>query len=253
MKCVFIQLCLTLICFGMNAQNTKVIAHRGYWKKDGSAQNSISALQNAAELKVYGSEFDVWLTGDNRLVVNHDKKFQGHDMEHITFAEAVKVKLGNGESMPTLSEYFSEALDHPELHLILELKSHVSDEREKEAVLGIAKLIKAYGVADRTDFIAFSLNAVKEFVKVMPGADVYYLEGDMEPAKLKEIGCAGLDYNIHTIKTHPEWIKEAHDLGLKVNVWTVNNREDMEFLIAQGVDFITTDEPQLLMEILEEK
>ena len=52
------------------------------------------------------------------------------------------------------------------------------------------------------------------------------------------------------IKKHPEWIKEAHDLSLKVNVWTVDEVEDMKWLIEQKVDFITTNEPVILQEEL---
>ena len=52
------------------------------------------------------------------------------------------------------------------------------------------------------------------------------------------------------IKKHPEWIKEAHDLGLKVNVWTVDETEEMKWLIEQKVDFITTNEPVVLLEEL---
>lgn len=37
----------------------RIIAHRGYWQTEGSAQNSIRALELADEIRVYGSEFDV--------------------------------------------------------------------------------------------------------------------------------------------------------------------------------------------------
>ena len=37
----------------------KIVAHRGYWRTDGSAQNSITALQKAATLGCYGSEFEI--------------------------------------------------------------------------------------------------------------------------------------------------------------------------------------------------
>ena len=72
----------------------------------------------------------------------------------------------------------------------------------------------------------------------------------MSPKELKELGAAGLDYHMGVIKKHPEWIKEAHDLGLKVNVWTVDEVEDMKWLIEQKVDFITTNEPVILQEEL---
>ncbi len=58
-------------------RKTKVIAHRGYWKTEGSAQNSIRSLERANEIKVYGSEFDVHLTADNVPVVYHDRKIEG--------------------------------------------------------------------------------------------------------------------------------------------------------------------------------
>lgn len=38
------------------------------------------------------------------------------------------------------------------------------------------------------------------------------------------MGLAGLDYSIKVLKQHPEWIKEAHQLGLEVNVWTVDKK-----------------------------
>ena len=44
-----------------------MIAHRGYWKTEGSAQNSISSLQNTHRIGVYGSEFDVHITRDGEV------------------------------------------------------------------------------------------------------------------------------------------------------------------------------------------
>ena len=38
---------------------------------------------------------------------------------------------------------------------------------------------------------------------------------------------------------------------MKVNVWTVNRAEDMEWLIEHKVDYITTNEPLLLQQILQ--
>ena len=60
----------------IQAQQTKVIAHRGFWKTSGSAQNSITALVKADSIHCYGSEFDVWITTDGQLVVNHDETFK---------------------------------------------------------------------------------------------------------------------------------------------------------------------------------
>lgn len=65
------------------------------------------------------------------------------------------------------------------------------------------------------------------------------------------MGLAGLDYSIKVLKQHPEWIKEAHQLGLEVNVWTVDKKEDMLFFINLEVDYITTNYPELLQKLLQ--
>ena len=68
---------LMFITSVMHAQNTQLIAHRGFWKTENSAQNSISSLKNAQQLGVYGSEFDVRMTKDSVLMINHDEDING--------------------------------------------------------------------------------------------------------------------------------------------------------------------------------
>lgn len=236
---------------GIQAQSTQVIAHRGFWKTNGSAQNSIAALVKADSIGCYGSEFDVWLTADNQLVVNHDSTFKGVNMQNSTAQQCTAVILDNGEQLPTLRQYLEKA-GQLKTRLILELKSHKTPERETRAVESIVKMVEEMGLEDRMECIAFSRHATKEFIRLAPkGTPVYYLEGDLSPKELKEWGCAGPDYHFSVFKKHPEWIKESHDLGMKVNAWTVNEAKDMKWLIGHGVDFITTNEPVELQEILQ--
>lgn len=254
LKKLFFASILTIAAYGtVQAQNTQVIAHRGFWKTDGSAQNSIAALVKADSINCYGSEFDVWLTADNKLIVDHDGVFKGVRMETSTEKECTSIILDNGENLPTLKQYLSKA-KQLKTRLILELKAHKTPEQETRAVKQIVKMIKKMGLADRTEYITFSRHACKEFIRLAPkDTPVYYLEGDLSPKELKEWGCAGPDYHLSVFKKHPEWIKECHDLGMKVNAWTVNDAKDMEWLIGEGVDFITTNEPVLLQEILKRK
>ncbi len=230
---------------------TQVIAHRGFWDTPGSAQNSIASLVKADSIGCYGAEFDVWLTKDNQLVVNHDSSFKGRFMEKSNASRLTKLHLSNGETLPTLQEYLARAR---ELHirLILELKKHSSDKRETQAIEQIVAMVREMGLEDRMEYITFSLHATKEFIRLAPaGTPVYNLDGKLSPKELKEMGCAGPDYHYSIFKKHPEWIQECHDLGMKVNAWTVNKKEDMEWLIGQKADFITTDHPVLLQEILQ--
>ena len=104
----------------------------------------------------------------------------------------------------------------------------------------------------RTEYIAFSLEAAKELHRLAPKADVYYLNGNLSPKELKELGFAGLDYNYNVMKKHPEWFQEAKDLKLKVNVWTIDKPEQMKEMIEMGADFITTDLPEEALEIVQQ-
>ena len=47
-----------------------------------------------------------------------------------------------------------------------------------------------------------------------------------------------------------EFVAAAHDKGLEVHVWTVDEREEMQALLALGVDGLMTDRPTLLAEVL---
>lgn len=244
---------LLAVCSYMQAQSTQVIAHRGFWKTGGSAQNSVASLVKADSIGCYGSEFDVWLTADNRLVVNHDATFKGVNMQKSTARQCTAVILDNGEQLPTLQQYLEKAKGL-KTRLILELKAHKTPEQETRAVEGIVKMVKDMGLEERMEYITFSRHATKEFIRLAPqGTPVYYLEGDLSPKELKEWGCAGPDYHFSVFRKHPEWIEECHDLGMKVNAWTVNDTKDMKWLISRGIDFITTNEPVKLQEILRQK
>lgn len=123
---------LLFSAYNASAQ-TQVIAHRGFWKTEGSAQNSIAALLKADSIGCYGSEFDVWLAADDQLVVNHDPTFKGKRMENSPSTALTAIKLDNGESLPTLAKYLKAAQP---LHtrLILELKAHSTPLRETKAI-----------------------------------------------------------------------------------------------------------------------
>ena len=229
---------------------TEVIAHRGYWKTDGSSQNSIRALVKADSIACYGSEFDVWLTADDVLVVNHDAVFKGVEIETSQSKDARAILLSNGENLPSLKQYLQAGKDCT-TRLVFELKPHKNRLQEAKAVIDGIMMVDRMGLNDRVEYITFSADALEEFIKYAPkGTPVYFLNGEKTPQELHKLGAAGMDYNIRVFKKHPEWIKECHDLGMKVNVWTVNKEEDMKWCIEQGVDFITTNEPELLQKLL---
>ncbi len=240
-KTLISALALVACIIGIQAQ-TQVIAHRGFWKTEGSAQNSIAALEKAAEERLYGSEFDVQVTLDGKLIVNHDAKFQGFVIAETPFKELKKIKLKNGEKLPTLKKYL-KAGKKQDIQLILEIKSHKSKEVEDKMAADIVKMVKKMGLQKQVEYIAFSLNICEQLAKLTPESEIAYLNGNLPPAELKKKGINGIDYNQKVLEKHPEWVEEAHRLGMKVNVWTVNKEDMMRKFIDMKVDYITTDYP----------
>ena len=231
--------------------DTKVIAHRGYWRAPGSAQNSISSYQNADRIGCYGSELDLWMTTDGHVVVNHDATFKGVTIQNATFEEVRKIRLDNGEQIPTIEEYL-QAAKKGKSRLIIEVKSHTDLWQQNQCIDKTLEAVKKFKMQKDVEYIAFSYAAVLRLIEKAPkGTPVYYLNGDLPPQKLKQIGCSGPDYEQSIfMKKHPEWIKEFQSLGMKVNVWTVDNEDNLKYLIGEGVDFITTNEPELLQKLL---
>ncbi len=254
MKKKLLLLIVSLHCtlFVLLAQ-TQIIAHRGYWKTDGSAQNSLAALQKADSLNIYGSEVDVWLTSDGVAVVNHDSEIMDKGVKLVvqdtSYERLREVVLGNGENMPTLEEYLDTFVECENVKLILEFKSHRTSGQERTLAEIAVKMINDKKLNDRVEYIAFGINFINLVRELAPNAPAYYLNGDMAPKVIKSLGIAGVDYNIGVFKKYPEWVKDCHDLGLKVNVWTVNSVEDLNYMLDLGVDFITTDEPAVAKEL----
>ena len=232
------------------AAQPKVISHRGYWTN--SAQNSLASFTKADSVGVFGSEIDIWLTADDKLIVNHDRVYKGTDinMEKSTLKEITSIVLPNGENIPTLDAYLRLVATKPNTRLILEMKSLSDLKREDLAAEKIVKALRKYNLLDRTDIIAFSINACLAFKKLMPDGRIFYLNGDLAPRSIKKLGLTGIDYSMSVLRKNPKWVEQAHKEGLEVNVWTVDTEEDMRYFIDLGVDYITTDYPERLQALL---
>ena len=254
MKKILLSITSLLLLGIVNINAQEIIAHRGYWKTEGSSQNSIASLIKADEIKVYGSEVDIWLSSDGVPVVNHDAHvtLNGESLivQETPLATLRKVKLSNGETLPTVEEYLDAFKKCENIKLIIEFKTHKTKESEDELARKVIDMVKAKGVQDRVEYISFGINFVQQAKKLHPEAPIYYLNGDLTPQIIKKMGLAGIDYNLGIINKTPGWVAESHELGLKVNVWTVNSAEDIQGVITKKVDYFTTDEPLLVREIL---
>jgi glycerophosphoryl diester phosphodiesterase len=70
------------------------------------------------------------------------------------------------------------------------------------------------------------------------------------PDKLFPTLCTGPDYNINALKKHPEWLDEFRRAAMPINVWTVSDDDGLQWCIDQHVDFITTNNPERAMQLI---
>ena len=231
-------------------EKTQFIAHHGYWQTNpATAENSIQSLINAQHLNIYGAEFDVRMSKDGVLIVYHDEYYGKLEISETNFKDLENLKLKNCENIPTLKDYLEKGKNNPSLKLMIELKPMPSEIKENQLVQKAIQLVKELHLESQTEFISFSLNICEQIKKAESSFKVYYLNGDLSPLEIKEKGLDGIDYHHSVLLKNLSWISEAKTLGLTTNSWTVNDIEIFELLKKQGIDFVTTDIPEVLSEI----
>lgn len=238
--------------FNLSAMaQSKIVAHRGTFKNTGAPENSIASLKHSFDLKVTGSEFDINMTKDGVLIINHDTDYYGKIIEEHTYAELNEKKLSNGEDLPLLDDFYKLSKENKKTIMFAEIKPSPSGpEQSRKVAAAVYKTVKKHRALKRTIFISFSYDALLELLELDPKVHVQYLGGSKSPTELKADNITGLDYHFSVFQKNPDWIAEAKSLGMSTNVWTVNSTKTMEWLIGLGVDYITTDQPEAGLELL---
>ena len=228
-----------------SAQQTKIIAHRGAWKEFNLPENSIASLEKAIELKCEGAEFDVRRTLDGVLVVNHDPVYYGDTIQTNTYAFLNRNKLSNGESLPTLEEYFLKGTqDKHKTLLICEIKAAIKDkEQDYLATIETLALAKKLKIEKRIVYISFSKDILSWIKEKQPTATVLYLESDLSIDAVVQNKFDGINLHYTSFKNNSQLSATAKNAGLKIGSWTVNELSDLAILQAQGVEWITTNQP----------
>lgn len=229
-----------------------VIAHRGAWKKNKLPENSIAALKEAIRLGCTGSEFDIWMTADDSIVINHDPHYNKLTIEKTNYADLLAFKLSNGEKIPTLREYLLAGVENnKQTMLVLEIKpSTISVDRGRVVASKVVALVRELKAESMSAYISFDYEILKKIIEIDPKASTQYLKGDIEPIQLKKDKMAGLDYHYSVFKKQPTWVAQAKNEKLILNAWTVNDAAEMNLLLDNGFNYITTNEPELLFEVV---
>ncbi|QMW05958.1 glycerophosphodiester phosphodiesterase [Spirosoma foliorum] len=227
----------------------QVIAHRGAWKQSGTTENSLTSLNNAVKLGCMGSEFDVHMSSDSVMFIHHDPAMDGVEIEKTSAADLAKLKLSNGEPLPTLESYLREGMKQNRTRLVLEIKTSKTGRSMAltERVVNMVHQLKAQAWVD---YIAFDYDVCKKVKALDPVAQVSYLNGDKSPEQLAADKLTGFDYHFSVLKKNETWLQDAKQRHLTTNAWTVNDRSTLQWFLDQKIDYITTNEPELLLELV---
>lgn len=228
----------------------RVVAHRGAWKVDKLPQNSVSSFKRAIELGCAGSEFDVYLTADSVLVLNHDADFQGLSVEKNTLAQLNQKKLSNGENIALLDDIMKILISQKNTIAFLEIKpSAVSREHGFAAVDKIIETVERYKAEDWIFYISFDYSYLLRIKEKKTDARIAFLSETQNMDSIVFDKNAGIDFNYKIFKSNPDMIRDAKIKGASTNVWTVNDPNDMQYFLEHDIDYITTDEPVLLLKL----
>lgn len=229
----------------------KVIAHRGAWKNTKEAQNSIGSLKKAIAIGCEGSELDVWLTTDSVIVINHDNDLDGMIIEKSPSEKLLRVKLSNGESIPLLSDYVDVIKTQNKTKLIIEIKSN-RNEKALRLVDKVIQLINEKKAQGWVNYISFDYKALLRLRQFDETANLAILEPAVHLDVLALDKITGIDYHYGEYDKMSRLVERCDKLGLQTNVWTVNTKDLMIKMLDLKVDYITTDEPEMLLQIVKD-
>lgn len=224
-----------------------VIAHRG--ARRAAPENTLAAFSVARSLGADGVELDVRATRDGALVVHHDPAPPGGPVLATVDLSDVRARF---PTIPTLTEALDECAG---LLVNVEIKNlpwEPDFDREEQVAARVVALLADRRGADRILVSSFHLPTVDRVRALAPRVPTAFLclagVDLVEAADLTaDRGHAALHPDVRALAgpEGPEVVAHAVERGLEVNVWTVNEPDDMVRLAAWGVHGLVTDVPDV--------
>jgi glycerophosphoryl diester phosphodiesterase len=211
-----------------------------------------------------GIELDVQLSRDGEAVVIHDftvdATTDGHGaVREMTLAQLKALDAGSwfesrfvGEHIPTLQEVFN-AIGH-RLVINIEIKSLPGRSRGLEAE--VVRLIEDNSLTHRVLVSSFNPRSLRKVKRLNSNILTALLHGPHMSvfswsAWLSSIAPHEFRHPHHST-VDERFMARMQQKGYRVNVWTVNEPDEMRRLLTLDVDGIITDRPDLLASILNE-
>ena len=228
------------------------IAHRGAARY--APQNTLAAFDLSQKLGFSAFETDIRFTKDNIPVILHNETIdQTSDgsgkIADLTLAQARKYEFGStyysGQKIPTLEEVVRATLKNG-THEYLELKTNPSDSQLRT----IIDIVEKNGMAPQTTWLIWDtspgiLTKMNDLIRSDTAIGMLTQEMTEESISqalaLKEKSGREFWISANHNTVSEDLIGLAHEVGLKVNVWTVNDNSTAFKFFKWGVDSITTD------------
>ncbi len=168
---------------------------------------------------------------------------------------------GAGLVVPTMEEVFDR---YPDTPFVIEVK-----QSDPPIVDHFVEVIREHGVEDKMTGSAFSDEVLAQLRIAAPeiptntgvnetlvfwGYSFSELDPSYDPpAEFLQVPTQ-YDIGDRVVDVlHPGFVPRAHELGMYVHVWTINDEEEMRFLITTyGIDGIMTDDPPLLSQVIDD-
>ncbi|RZB20738.1 glycerophosphodiester phosphodiesterase [Streptomyces sp. F001] len=257
------------------AEQPVVIAHRGASAQ--APENTLAAVDKAAELGIQWVENDVQRTKDGELVVIHDDSLQRTtDVEEVfpdrapwkvkdfTAAEIARLDAGSwfapsyaGARVPTLKEYLRR-VEHHHQKLLLEIKKpelYPGIEQQTLKLLGNEGWLDRQHLTGRLIVQSFSADSVRAVHELKPAVRTGFLG---TPSMAEVSGYARFVDQINpsygTLSARyvsaVRGFTGAHGRPLEVFTWTVDDAATARRVARYGVDGIITNKPDVVREAL---
>lgn len=232
-------------------------AHRGGASE--APENSLPAFQHAVDLGYRYLETDVHATADGVLVAFHDDVLdrvtdRTGRVADLPWSEVAAARIDGREPIPLLEDILTT---WPEARVNIDPKADA-------AVGPLVEVLRRARAVHRVCVASFSDERIRrardalgpelctglgpeQLVRLIRAAQGETVTFEGQAAQIPPVDHTG------RALASPELVAIAHDHGLVVHVWTIDDADEMRRLLDVGVDGIMTDRPAVLREVFEER
>ena len=225
--------------------NTLSIGHRG--AKGYVAENTYESISKAIQLGVDGIEIDVFKCASGELVLFHDKDLKeltGESglIENLTIKELEQFLVLGKYKIPTLKDVLTR-IEKP-LFVNIELKGLNTAQATSKIIKDLSK--NTSWSLENFIVSSFNWNELEQFRSIDKNTPVgVLLSNSMSINEAIEFG-----KKINAQAIHPNFkllnektVKKIKNNGFKIYTWTVNSKDDINYMKKLKVDGIISDFP----------